>query len=430
MIVNQPDDQGQIDDAKTSLIKLFKKLIFLDGQILNCKTVEDCKKLWQKAQFIASYNMEQSNDTIVSERVMNIAKILGPEQMDAVENGSLPIMDMADFSKHPELLAPEEINWLSPWFGIKDKCTLPFTREKMGKSTILTADAIQAARNGNKVLWVSAEEFEGEIARRVIKYSPLPPADSFNIVVDWPTSRNQLEDLILRSEADVIVIDSLTSLISSMGERVPKTSDFVAWQKLVLYFKKLAKHYGIALILIHHANKNGEFIGSVGIGQATDAIIPLHRIRKHIYKTGKGGRDIIDKDAEAAAIADGEDIFTNTTRVKYGKLRMDTNRADVYLEYNPVTGEVTEQHNYSFASNGPEYFIAQVLMGGPKTKTEILSLAKQAGMKLYGPVFYKVKTTLKIADIEKGGKYVASQDCLDLVKRFNNEDTEGDKEDF
>lgn len=354
-----------------------------------------------------------------NEEALKIAQILGEGEVRAVKGGSLPIMPVEIFDAHPELRVVPEGDWLSPWFGVRGRCIMLYTREKLGKSTIVTADVIQAARNGNKVLWISAEEFAGEIANRVMKYSPAPPLNSFNIVAGWPTSVEQVEGLISRSGAEVVAIDSLTSLMANIG-KVPKSSDTTAWQSFTLKFKKMAHRLNVAIILIHHANKNGEFIGSVGIGQGTDAIIPLHRIRKHIYKIGKKGNKVIDKIAEEAAELDGEDIYTNTTRVKYGQLRSDQNRGDVLLDYDPETGEINEQ-THTFPAESV-HFIAKLLSEGPKTKKEIFTAARKANMKFTQYAFYSAKNILKLDDIENGGKYKPSKECEDLIKNLNATD--------
>lgn len=372
------------------------------------------------------YSVATQPSDVIDERVMEIAEKLGPEYVETVKSGRLVLINRSTFREHPELLASKDLDWVSPWFGVREKCLLVHTREKMGKSTIITADAIQAARNGNKVLWVSAEEFEGEIGQRVDKYNMTDEVgDNFVQTLGWPTSFEQLVGAIRECAPDLLVIDSLTSLISNFGERVPESSKFHLWNKLILKYKLLAATHHLGLILIHHSAKSGDYIGSVGIGAAADAVIQLHRIRKHIHKTGKGGKEVIDHDAESAAAADGEDTLTNVTRIKYGRLRMDTNRPDVFLEYNPKTGEIAEQRNtFSVAVDSPEYFVAHQLAAGPKTKAEILAAAKKASIPLCGPSFYKAKTFLKIADLAtRGGTYVASKECTELVDRAANPET-------
>lgn len=420
--------------AQEKKCKLRKESFDRFGAAALVANIDELKVLEHKVNSAIDpqYSAADQVPNIVDARVMEIATQLGPEYVETVKSGELPLINGSTFRQHPELLASKDLDWVSPWFGVREKCLLVHTREKMGKSTIITSDAIQAARNGNRVLWVSAEEFEGEIGRRVVKYGMADEVgDNFVQTLGWPTSFEQLENAIIKCAPDLLVIDSLTSLLSNFGERIPESNKFILWNKLVLKYKVMAATHHLGMILIHHSSKSGDYIGSVGIGQAADAIIQLHRIRKHIHKIGKGGKEVIDHDAEAAAAADGEDTFTNVTRIKYDKLRMDTNRPDVFLEYDPKTGEVNEQcDTFNVAIDSPEHFIAHQLATGPKTKAEILAAAKIASISLCGPSFYKAKAFLQIADLTtRGGVYEASKECTDLVDRTSNPGT-SEAEDF
>jgi hypothetical protein len=93
---------------------------------------------------------------------------------------------------------------------------------------------------------------------------------------EWPATFEELRQLVEYDNPDVILIDSLSSVTTSLGIGVPDMGDGEKWHSLVNAYRSFDR----PSCILHHATKPHEgrpstYRGSTGIGAAVDLIIEM-----------------------------------------------------------------------------------------------------------------------------------------------------------
>jgi hypothetical protein len=175
---------------------------------------------------------------------------------------SVQARTVGELMPDPDLMRPPES--LSPWLIWEGRLSLLVGREKFGKSTLATYDAVIAAGKGT-VLWITAEESVGDVVRRFAACS----GEEVYVLDQWPQSWEEVEQVINKLKPVAVYVDSLSSFFSAVEGSLPDHSQGEEWQRLVLRFKR----WGCGVCLLAHAKKDGsEYRGSTGIGAAVDLI--------------------------------------------------------------------------------------------------------------------------------------------------------------
>jgi hypothetical protein len=175
---------------------------------------------------------------------------------------------------------------LVPRLAYSGRAVLFAGREKSGKSTLLSA-GIAAASQGRvflaepcrpaSALWLTAEEREDDVARRLEGFG----ADPDRVwIVAAPKLSHVLNDLragVERLRPDVVVVDTLASLVRLLPrDERPAPGDSTAWTPVVLTLVELAHQLGAAVVIVGHASKaTGEYRDSTAIGASVDAILEM-----------------------------------------------------------------------------------------------------------------------------------------------------------
>jgi hypothetical protein len=175
---------------------------------------------------------------------------------------------------------------LVPRLAYAGRAVLFAGREKSGKSTLLSA-GIAAASQGRvflaepcrpaSALWLTAEEREDDVARRLEGFG----ADPDRVwIVAAPKLSHVLNDLragMERLRPDVVVVDTLASLVRLLPrDERPAPGDSTAWTPVVLALVELAHQLGAAVVIVGHASKaTGEYRDSTAIGASVDAILEM-----------------------------------------------------------------------------------------------------------------------------------------------------------
>jgi len=172
---------------------------------------------------------------------------------------------------------PELVGEFCSWRG---RITLLAGREKTsGKSTLCTFEAIAALKKGYRVLWVSHDEPREDTCYRFQKAGAENFAENLIIAsdMDAPLSLTELITYIKDTKPDLLILDSIHSLIPLINEgKMPDSSQTAEWQQFINRLRPAATLLEIAVIWIHHVNKaTGTAMGSIGITAGVDAIVTL-----------------------------------------------------------------------------------------------------------------------------------------------------------
>ena len=172
-----------------------------------------------------------------------------------------------------------------PGLAYAGRLTLLPGPEKIGKSTLLGhgvaavttgGDFLGASVSQGPVLYVSLEEHQGDLARRLVHFG----ADDQEVEVLEDLGDKPFERLARAAELvqpTVVVIDSL----SRLAERyISDASSAAQWNPVMGALVRLAR-YGAGVVLVHHATKGtGRYRDSTAIGAAVDLILTMARDEK------------------------------------------------------------------------------------------------------------------------------------------------------
>ena len=159
----------------------------------------------------------------------------------------------------------------------------------VGKSFLALGLALAAAGAGSllgwtaprphKVLYLDGEMRQDAVARRLRLFGPPPPSLQIWLAAE-EERRLDLSTLdglhrLVHSETDVdlMIVDSLSSLAGG-----PLQRDSERWHEL-RYYLGLQQRYGRAVVLVHHANRDGALRGTSQRAAAMDVVMALRRPR-------------------------------------------------------------------------------------------------------------------------------------------------------
>lgn len=167
--------------------------------------------------------------------------------------------------------------------------TLLIARDKCGKTTLVWWMSAMLAAGGkvfgqsvraSRVLIVSLEEALGDSKARAVALGGKAIDGVFVLSnLDHP-KLSRLEVLQANIDAvkpEVVIIDTLTAYAS--GEVADENST-AAWMAILPRLQKIAHKQGIALLVLHHAQKSGgEARGSTTITAVPDVLIDLSTVK-------------------------------------------------------------------------------------------------------------------------------------------------------
>lgn len=178
---------------------------------------------------------------------------------------------------------------------------LVWSDPKVGKSMVISNLALSIATGSRAwgryvvqkprgVLLLDLEQSESsgqERWRRVLDGKE--PPENIHVFFEWPTQdEGGLEELknylCLHSEIEVVIIDVMSLFFSQRSEG---SNAYHSEYHIIQNMKKLAKEFGIALILVHHTNKSGGVSGSQAMRGAPDILMELIREENDTFATMK-----------------------------------------------------------------------------------------------------------------------------------------------
>lgn len=138
-----------------------------------------------------------------------------------------------------------------------------------GKSTLLGALTQTVAEQGKTVLYISGEENETQIAERHERIK----ATHDNILLLSESNTDNAENAILSVKPDLIIVDSIQTLLSPNSEsRIGSPSQVTEVANL---FTNIAKKMNIPTIMIGHLTKSDSIAGPRVVEHLVDVVLYL-----------------------------------------------------------------------------------------------------------------------------------------------------------
>lgn len=145
----------------------------------------------------------------------------------------------------------------------------------IGKSTL----ALQVVLNFNATtLYVSGEESAQQIKMRAERLSGL----NENTLILPETSLQKISSQIANVKPDLVIIDSIQTLISDELESVPGSVSQV--RECTSHLLRIAKKSQIPIILIGHITKEGSLAGPKILEHIVDTVLQFEGDNHHVYR--------------------------------------------------------------------------------------------------------------------------------------------------
>lgn len=149
----------------------------------------------------------------------------------------------------------------------------------MGKSTILMQICAYVAEAGHRVLYVSGEESAGQVKLRAVRLG----AKSDNLNFAASTSANDIAKTIEEGDFDLVIVDSIQTLMMSEVASAPGTvSQVTNCGNLII---RAAKSTDTAVIIVGHVTKEGTLAGPKVLEHLVDVVLNFEGDRYGGFKT-------------------------------------------------------------------------------------------------------------------------------------------------
>jgi KaiC/GvpD/RAD55 family RecA-like ATPase len=182
--------------------------------------------------------------------------------------------------------SPPPIPWVAEGLLVRGCVTLLAGREGLGKSLfslalaagIITGDDTGPfpASTAGRVMVVDGENGESEIHRRLRALGLGPEAEENLVMFGTEASDllNRLQDIereIERERPALVILDSLRTLWAGSENDSAEVAPFIDG------LRNLARRRDVAVLLLHHASRTGDYRGSTGIGAGCQVVTVLGR---------------------------------------------------------------------------------------------------------------------------------------------------------
>lgn len=166
-----------------------------------------------------------------------------------------------------------------PRLAYAERITLLSAREKEGKSTLASAGAAAVSDRARflgemglagPVLWVGLEEHPGDTAQRFQSFGA--HADRVFVLDALERPFEDLRFAVEQTGAVLVVVDTLSRFAETL---VRDASSSTEWTPVMAGLARIARDTGAAVLLLHHARKDGGYRDSTAIGAGVDAIFEM-----------------------------------------------------------------------------------------------------------------------------------------------------------
>ena len=148
----------------------------------------------------------------------------------------------------------------------------------IGKSTILLQTSGNLAQNGQKILYVSAEESASQLKLRANRLD----INSDNLYIYPQTNLERIKEQILELNPDTIVIDSIQAIYSqTISSSAGSVSQIRECCNILMH---IAKTLNITIIVIGHVTKEGNIAGPKILEHMVDTVISFEGDKYKSYR--------------------------------------------------------------------------------------------------------------------------------------------------
>jgi len=137
----------------------------------------------------------------------------------------------------------------------------------VGKSTLLLKIAGNIAKSNKKVLYVSGEESAGQIKLRATRLN----ANEDNLFLLSEIKLEEIQDELLRQDYEVVIIDSIQTIYSSLLTSAPGSVSQV--REITFELMRKAKETNISIFIIGHITKDGSIAGPRVLEHMVDTVL-------------------------------------------------------------------------------------------------------------------------------------------------------------
>ena len=202
----------------------------------------------------------------------------GPLALPGPADRPLPIAEVDPNEVTPRSTGVGELDRVLGGGLVAGSVTLIAGEPGIGKSTLLTQAAAATARNGDRVLYVSAEESRHQVRRR---------AERLGAVVDglWLAAETFLPHVVSSIDSlgpALVIVDSIQALEDPDLASAPGS---VAQVRACAHqLVREAKARGIAVVLVGHVTKDGGIAGPRVLEHAVDTVLSFEGDRHHALR--------------------------------------------------------------------------------------------------------------------------------------------------
>lgn len=148
----------------------------------------------------------------------------------------------------------------------------------IGKSTLMLQVSNNIAKTGKKVIYISGEENENQIKMRAKRLN----ADSENLYIYTETNLAAIELVIMEMKPDVIIVDSIQTVIDPEINSAPGTVSQI--KESTSKFMKISKGNKITSFIVGHVTKEGALAGPRVLEHMVDTVLYFEGERYNTYR--------------------------------------------------------------------------------------------------------------------------------------------------
>lgn len=152
----------------------------------------------------------------------------------------------------------------------------------IGKSTLLLQTAHHVAKEGRRVLYVSAEESPLQIKLRASRLN----IEGRDILLLSETSLEKILPTIEKERPDVLIMDSIQTLSTDTLSAAPGSVSQV--REITSVLMDLAKNRGIATFIVGHVTKSGTLAGPKVLEHMVDTVLYFEGDGSSVYRILRG----------------------------------------------------------------------------------------------------------------------------------------------
>ena len=147
----------------------------------------------------------------------------------------------------------------------------------IGKSTLMMQMA--ASLGDHRTLYITGEESVGQIKLRAERLEAKPSA---RLQLLAETSLELIEPWLKKAEPDLVIVDSIQTMVHPDLESAPGTVSQV--REATALFMRMAKQHDIPVFLVGHVTKEGVIAGPRVIEHMVDTVLQFEGEQHHAYR--------------------------------------------------------------------------------------------------------------------------------------------------